>query len=302
MTAIFVSHRSSDNVHAAALKDWLGSLGHERLFLDFDPADGIPAGVDWEQRLYQELRRCQALLIVLTPAWLESMWCRNELAIAREKGKAVFIVRVEPCAAGPIIPALQEVDLTTDREAALAKLARGLKAHRLDPASSLDWKPARPIYPGLAAFDIEDAAIFFGRSKESWEIVERLRHMRLQARGSPKLLLVTGASGSGKSSLMRAGVLARLHKEPASWIVVKPFRRGGDVLGALAEAVAWAFPPDRRDCSRRRLRFSAQRQSVDGWEKTRGSARSRTSRDSEELRTRGGARSRRISHLRRRRS
>jgi hypothetical protein len=50
-----------------------------RLFLDFDPADGIPAGVDWEQRLYQELRRCQALLIVLTPAWLESKWCGNEL-------------------------------------------------------------------------------------------------------------------------------------------------------------------------------------------------------------------------------
>jgi hypothetical protein len=46
MTAIFISHRSCDNSEAEALKGWLAEQGHERLFLDFDPADGIPAGVD----------------------------------------------------------------------------------------------------------------------------------------------------------------------------------------------------------------------------------------------------------------
>jgi hypothetical protein len=167
MTAIFISHRSSDEAETRALRDWLSAQGHEQLFLDFDPEDGIPAGVDWEQRLYRELRRCQALLVVLTPAWLSSMWCRSELAIAREKGKAIFVVRVEHCPNGPLIPAIQEVDLTFDREASLAKLAWGLKEHGLDPASAFDFKPDRPIYPGLAAFDVEDAAIFFGRSEES---------------------------------------------------------------------------------------------------------------------------------------
>ena len=58
MTAIFISHRSTDNAAAASLKDWLAAQGHRRLFLDFDPADGIPAGVDWEQAIYQALRRC----------------------------------------------------------------------------------------------------------------------------------------------------------------------------------------------------------------------------------------------------
>ena len=57
MTAIFISLRSSDNAEAQKLKAWLTDQGHEQLFLDFDPADGIPAGVDWEQRLYRELRR-----------------------------------------------------------------------------------------------------------------------------------------------------------------------------------------------------------------------------------------------------
>jgi TIR domain len=242
VTAIFISHRSTDAAEARFLKDWLGRQGHQQLFLDFDSADGIPAGVDWEQRLYRELRRCQAVLIALTPAWHESMWCHIELAIAREKGKAVFVARMKPGVAGPLIPSLQEVDLTQDRDGGLIKLARGLKEHGLDPADAFDWRPARPIYPGLAAFDVDDAAIFFGRSEESWQLVEGLRRMRLQAVGAPKLLLVTGASGSGKSSLMRAGVLARLRKEPASWIVARPIRRGSDAVAALADVLAAAFP------------------------------------------------------------
>jgi WD40 repeat protein len=246
MTAIFISHRSSDSGEAQALKDWLAQQGHERLFLDFDPDDGLPAGVDWEQRLYRELRRCQALLIVLTPGWLESVWCRSELAIAREKGKAIFVARVKACPTGPVIPALQEADLTIDWNAGLAKLAAGLREHGLDPRASFDWKPDRPIYPGLSAYDIDDAAIFFARSEESWGVVEELRRLRMQTPSSPKLLLIAGASGSGKSSLMRAGVLARLRKEPASWIVAPPFRRGVDAVRALSNALVWAFPADRR--------------------------------------------------------
>jgi WD40 repeat protein len=246
MTAIFISHRSSDNAVAQKLKRWLAAEGHEQLFLDFDPADGIPAGVDWEQRLYKELRRCQAVLIVLTPAWLDSKWCSNELAIAREKGKAVFVARMSPCPSGSLVPAIQEVDLTVDWNGGLEKLARGLKEHGLDPRDAFDWKSDRPVYPGLSAFDVEDAAIFFGRSEETWTAIEALRRLRIQPTGSRKLLLITGASGSGKSSLMRAGVLARLRKESHHWIVARPFRKGSNALRSLGEALAWAYPEAKR--------------------------------------------------------
>lgn len=249
MSTIFISHRSTDNAEAKELRAWLAGEGHSDLFLDLDPMDGIPGGVDWEQRLYRELRRCQALLIVLTPAWLESKWCSNELAIAREKGKAVFVARVKPCTGGPIIPSLQEVDLTTDRAAGLFKLARGLKEHGLDPAGAFTWNPNRPIYPGLASFDVEDAAIFFGREDESIAATEAIRRLRLQPAGSPKLLLITGASGSGKSSLMRAGLLARLRKDSANWIVANPFRRGADAFLELARALAFAYPEAHRPSS-----------------------------------------------------
>jgi energy-coupling factor transporter ATP-binding protein EcfA2 len=259
MSAIFISHRSVDNDEAMRLRAWLQAEGHQQLFLDFDPMDGIPAGVDWEQQLYRQLRRCQALLIVLTPDWLESKWCSNELAIAREKGKAVFVVRAKPCLGSPLIPAIQEVELTTDRNAALIKLSRGLREYGLDPAQSFSRDPNRPIYPGLFAFDIEDAAIFFGRSEESWSAIEALRRLRLQATGSAKFLLITGASGSGKSSLMRAGILARLRKETANWIVIRPLRSTSKPIDELAEALLWAYPAEKRpaDTSGFRNRLSA---------------------------------------------
>jgi YD repeat-containing protein len=57
-------------------------------------------------------------------------------------------------------------------------------------------------YKGLATFDTEDAEYFFGREQLVAELVARLV-------GSP-LLGVVGASGSGKSSAVRAGLLHAL--------------------------------------------------------------------------------------------
>ncbi|MFZ4827189.1 MAG: SUMF1/EgtB/PvdO family nonheme iron enzyme, partial [Phototrophicaceae bacterium] len=57
-------------------------------------------------------------------------------------------------------------------------------------------------FPGLRSFQYEDAPIFFGRGREATAIIERLKHSRFVG--------VVGASGSGKSSLVMAGVLPRL--------------------------------------------------------------------------------------------
>jgi hypothetical protein len=70
------------------------------------------------------------------------------------------------------------VDLTADWNDGLERLGCGLKEHGLGSRDTFDWKPDRPVYPSLAAFDIEDAAIFFGRSEETWTAVEALRRLR----------------------------------------------------------------------------------------------------------------------------
>jgi transcriptional regulator with XRE-family HTH domain len=58
-------------------------------------------------------------------------------------------------------------------------------------------------YRGLAAFEEQDAAFFFGREMASAQMLERMSR-RLEGTG---LLVVSGVSGAGKSSLLRAGVL-----------------------------------------------------------------------------------------------
>src|SRR4051812_48156300 len=59
-------------------------------------------------------------------------------------------------------------------------------------------------YPGLRAFTLDEAAIFFGRGREVDALIARLRDP------AQRFLAVVGASGSGKSSLVRAGLLPRL--------------------------------------------------------------------------------------------
>ena len=105
------------------------------------------------------------------------------------------------------------LDLSRERRAAQSILdywANALyRADQPTPAARLaDFDPelapelpAEPCpYQGLAAFDKERHAFFFGRERLVQEMVERLQQ-------GERLLAVVGASGSGKSSLVLAGLL-----------------------------------------------------------------------------------------------
>ena len=84
----------------------------------------------------------------------------------------------------------------------------------VEPIRPLD--AAKPIftgapYRGLSALDEEDAPIFFGRELQRLEVLKRAEGERL--------LFVLGASGSGKSSLVAAGVLPTLRQR--GWQIVR---------------------------------------------------------------------------------
>ena len=74
-----------------------------------------------------------------------------------------------------------------------------------DPNGPFGW---RAPYRGLEALEPEDAAVFFGRSADIVRGIDALRG--LAARKPPRLLVVLGASGAGKSSFLRAGLWPRL--------------------------------------------------------------------------------------------
>lgn len=99
-----------------------------------------------------------------------------------------------------------------------------------------DWPRDRVPYPGLDAYDEDEAAVYFGREAQAAELTHRLH--ATATRPADRFLLLAGASGSGKSSLVRAGVLPRLRER--RWTVVPPFSPGPNPLGALAVSLAAA--------------------------------------------------------------
>ena len=89
-------------------------------------------------------------------------------------------------------------------------------------------------FPGLRPFESNEDHLFFGRDGQSDELLRRLRRSRF--------LAVLGTSGSGKSSLVRAGMLPSLFgglmtQAGSDWRVAL-FRPGHDPIGHLASALA----------------------------------------------------------------
>lgn len=88
-------------------------------------------------------------------------------------------------------------------------------------------------YPGLRPFQADETHLFFGRDEQRIELLHRLRRSRF--------LAIVGTSGSGKSSLVRAGLLPGLHGgfmagQSDRWRVVD-LRPGTDAIGNLARAL-----------------------------------------------------------------
>jgi WD40 repeat protein len=89
-------------------------------------------------------------------------------------------------------------------------------------------------FPGLRPFESDETHLFFGRDGQSEELIRRL--------GRTRFLAVVGTSGSGKSSLVRAGLLPALQgglmaSAGSDWRVAM-FRPGHDPVGNLARALA----------------------------------------------------------------
>ena len=109
--------------------------------------------------------------------------------------------------------------------------------------SATDYWTRNSPFRSLRAFEPEDAWLFFGRESETEDLLARFSR-------SP-VLAVVGNSGSGKSSLVRAGLVSALYQgrfkpedfTTSSWRVVL-FRPSGAPFDYLAEVLPAALAPE----------------------------------------------------------
>jgi hypothetical protein len=263
LSRLFISHSSLNDDWALALQAWLireGWSGENDIFLDLDPERGIVAGQRWVKALEDAATRCEAVLFLVSEVWLASKWCGDEYQLASRLNKKLFALLIDDIPLdrlpGGLTAQWQVVHLKGEpaerfltihprtqhqspihiAETALKSLKRGLtkagiapETFELQPDATgpLGW---RAPYRGLEALEPEDAAVFFGRSADIVRGIDALRG--LAARKPPRLLVVLGASGAGKSSYLRAGLWPRLARDDSQWLPLRAIRAG---LGGAIE-------------------------------------------------------------------
>ena len=199
MSRIFLSHSSSNNREAIALKQWLAAqnprLANE-IFLDLDIGTGIHIGQRWREALNRAAARCEGVVCLLSKEWEASEWCRWEYTYAVRLGKRVFCVRLES-GTGSDLRDWQQCDLfvgeggtTTidigDGEPVvlgtygLRRLKESIGRSGIG-SDSFVWPvddPDRAPYRGWRPFEPEDAGIFCGRDAQILSAMDAVRGMR----------------------------------------------------------------------------------------------------------------------------
>jgi WD40 repeat protein/energy-coupling factor transporter ATP-binding protein EcfA2 len=227
------------------------------------PALGLPAdqvltsgqfrpGTPLVEEFDRAVTQSRYTVVVLSPAYLTDEWSTygerlaSHAAVAGGRERLVPLL-LRPCQLPLHVDFRVRLDYTDEAgwDHQTARLRELLEAPEPPPEEL-----ACP-YPGMIPFDAARARFFHGRDTEVADLLRRLRHQRF--------LLVIGPSGSGKSSLVLAGVVPELsRRSPGRWRVrslrpgAAPLASLADTLGGLPDvgAGAAAAPPARADLDR----------------------------------------------------
>jgi TIR domain len=229
----FLSYNSSDRALAEGLKASIERKdAGSRVFFD---ATSLRAGGYWQPALAKGIEEADAFVLLVGEKGL-GPWQTLEYYEAHDKHvkspKFPVVLMLLDGHAAPGLPFLRQLhwivsaDPTSEKDVALlidAAADTGARPGEL-------WRYTSP-YRGLSAMEEKDADYFFGRGRETVEVIKALA-------GVPdKLPVLLGNSGVGKSSVAQAGVLAALKRQ--AW------PEGADITSewphAFRESRHWCF-------------------------------------------------------------
>ena len=235
---VFVSYSRADARHAEDIDSVLRSRGLRPFFDRRSLAPGLP----WLKALEQAIGAAKATIVLIGPRGLgDTQQYERDLALVRQTHDPTF----------PIVPVLlpettdppfdflrvltwidfSHVAKVSDAPALLDQLLAAIHGREAPPETV---REAICPYRGLDAFREEDSAFFFGRGSGEdpkspiGELVGKVREH--------PFVMVVGRSGSGKSSLVYAGLLPALRRERDRFWNVLSLRPGPTPLRALAAA------------------------------------------------------------------
>jgi tetratricopeptide (TPR) repeat protein len=254
---VFLSYHSSDRARVSAVRRLLSERGVQA-FLD---RSNLVAGLPWPQALEEALRSVRAVLVFVGGAdGGESLglWQRREVWFALDR-------QVQKERQGenfPVIPLLLPgarpdagflflntwVDLreAPEESAAIDAVVNAVRNVTTRPVVEVDH-PAVCPYRALEAFGEEHAALYFGRESFAEDLLDRVTHH--------SLIALVGPSGSGKSSVVQAGLVPLLRRQrppQRAWDTVI-FRPSGGPFHRLATSLIPLLEPEADEVDRLEL-------------------------------------------------
>jgi energy-coupling factor transporter ATP-binding protein EcfA2 len=236
---VFVSYSHADKPHAVEIDSVLRNKGLKSFFdrRNLDP------GLPWIRALEKTIGSAKAAIVLIGPhGFGNTQQYERELAIIRQTREPDFrVIPVILPNTGSDLPFdfLQNLtwvdfsqvervsDAPDELERLLTAIERGLTTDDEARQVLCPWR-------GLDAFREEDSALFFGRGSVSepespiGQLVRKVREHRF--------VMVVGRSGSGKSSLVFAGLVPALRRDRNRFRNVLTLRPGPTPLRALAAA------------------------------------------------------------------
>ncbi|MBP7963676.1 MAG: TIR domain-containing protein [Caldilineaceae bacterium] len=199
---LFISYADDDRTWVEGyLQDALDAAG-VKVHSQAAFALGAPRLLEFERAVM----RCKRILLVLSPAYMADQFGGFLDIMAQnfglESGTWPLIPLIlKPTPLPPRLSQLVALDATDvdDWQEAVERLCESLNYPIPGPPPLPDCP-----YPGMLPFSMEQSDRFYGRDQEIEEILQRLR--------LHPFLMVIGPSGSGKSSLVFAGVIPALHR------------------------------------------------------------------------------------------
>jgi hypothetical protein len=182
------------------------------------------------------VRSSRVTIVVLSPAYMTDHWAvfgeqlAAHVSATRSVHGILLPLLLEDCELPAHIQALVKLDFRDPAPERWKAEADRLHQY-LDRPTGPEPDMACP-YPGMHPFSVRDAGRFFGRDAELDDIVRRLR-------GGEREIYVIGGSGSGKSSLIAAGLVPRLLRgvDGLPSFVMRTLRPGERPLERLADAL-----------------------------------------------------------------
>ncbi len=235
---VFISYSRMDAKHATDIHQLLEGKGL-RTFFD---RSNLPLGLPWLQALEKAIDDSKAVLILVGPSGFGNtqQYERQYAIFCQTREHALPVIPVILPGAGNIpvgfLHLLTWIDFSRCARVidAPGELERLLLALRGDETRSAGPREAICPYRGLDAFREEDASFFFGRGNAEdattpiGALVQKVREH--------SFVMVVGRSGTGKSSLVFAGLMPALRRNRDKFWTVVSIRPGSDALRALAEA------------------------------------------------------------------